>query len=133
MFRVRNVEGTEVLMIAVAYSLSVIVQSLFLAGTIIKYYHISLNWVMERLVKSITAAIIGGVTAYATLNFVVFGIDRETFVGIVLQGGISGAFGIVAIIWAYYLLNMPEFFEVRETLHRRVFKVKIPPKTDEPL
>jgi putative peptidoglycan lipid II flippase len=132
-FRVKDVPGTEVLMIAVAYAVSVIGQSIFLASTLVRYYHITFNWVKERLIKSVTASIIGGVTAYVTLNFVVFGIDMETFVGIVLQGGIAGLFGIVSIIWAYYVLKMPEFFEVKETLHRRVFKVSVPVATDEPL
>ncbi len=132
-FRVTDVPGTEVLMIAVAYSISVIGQSLFLSSTIIRYYHVTLHWVKERLLKSVTAAVIGGVTSYVTLNFVVFGINEERFLGIVLQGGVAGLFGVIAIIWAYYLLKMPEFFEVKETLHRRVFKVSNPVVTDEPL
>ena len=132
-FRVKGVPGTEVLMIAVAYSISVIGQSIFLAITFVSYYHVSLRWVWERLLKSLTAAVVGGLTAYVTLNFIVFVIDRETFIGIVLQGGIAGFFGIIAIVWAYYVLKMPEFFEVKDTLHRRVFKVSTPAVTDEPL
>jgi len=134
MFRVVDVPGTEVLMIAVAYSISVIGQSLFLSVAIIRNYHITLSWAKERLFKSFLAALVGGLTAYATLNFVVFGIDAERFLGIVLQGGIAGLFGVAAIIWAYYLLNVPEFFEVKETLHRRVFRVTTPSAVnDEPL
>jgi len=132
-FRVKGVPGTEVLMIAVAYSISVIGQSLFLATTIIRYYHVTLHWVKERLFKSVVAATIGGATAYVTLNSVVFGINGERFLGIVLQGGVAGVFGVIAIIWAYYVLKMPEFFEVKDTLHRRVFKIKTPAITDEPL
>lgn len=132
-FRVKGVLGTEVLMIAVAYSVSVIGQSLFLSAAIVRYYHVTLQWVKERLLKSVVASVIGGVTAYVTLNFVVFGINEERFLGIVLQGGVAGLLGVIAIIWAYYVLKMPEFFEVKETLHRRVFKVSTPVTTDEPL
>lgn len=132
-FRVRTVPGTEVLMIAVAYTISVIGQSVFLAGAVVRYYHITLHWMFERLYKSILTAVLGGLTAYVTLNFIVFGINSETLIGIIIQGGIAGVSGVMAIIWAYYILRMPEFFEVRETLHRRIFKMRTPTINDEPL
>lgn len=126
LFRVREVPGTEILMIALAFTISVIGQSIVLAYEIVRAYQITLVWVRERLYKAFAAALAGGVAAYATLNFVVFGIDDETLAGIILQGGIGGLVGIVAIGVTYYFVRMPEFFEVRDTFHKRIFKMNPP-------
>ncbi len=132
-FRVTDVPGTEVLTIAVAYALSVIGQGLLLAGVIVRTYHISLKWVRERLYKSLTAAIAGATAAYATLNFVVFGIDNERVMGIFLQGFVAGLVGLIVIVLTYYLVRMPEFFEVTDTLKRRMRRVRTVPNTNETL
>lgn len=131
LFRVTDVPGTEVLMIAFAYTISIIGQGLFLAGTIVRFYEISLSWLKERLLKSGAAALAGGFASYLMLNFVVFGINNESVVGILLQGAVAGTVGLGVIIWTYYILKMPEFFEVSDTLRRRIFRMSMVSKEDD--
>ena len=132
-FRVVGVPGTEVLMIAVAYTTSVIGQGLILSYIVVQNYKLSLSWVRERLVKSVTAAIAGGIAAYGTLNFVVLGIDNASLVGIFLQGALAGSIGLIVIAATYYVLRMPEFFEVTDTLRRRMGRMSVGPNTSEGL
>lgn len=120
-FRLDGVPGTEVLVIAIAYSVSVILQSIFLWVITVRSYELQLRWLLERAGKSVAAALVGGVTAYVALNFVVFGINSDSFIGILIQGVFGGLCGVIAIIWTYSILRMPELFEVFDTLQRRFF------------
>lgn len=131
--RAPNVAGSEVLVIAFAFTLSSLLQAVWLGYAIVDQYEISLRWVRERLVKSVTAATVAGVVAYGALNFLVFGIDDEAFVGILLQGMIAGICGLITCAAMYALLKMPEYFEVLDTVKRRVFKTANDVTSDEVL
>ncbi len=122
-FRLAGVPGTEVIVIAAAFSLSVILQSIALAFVTTRIYQLRLRGLFSRMLKALGAGLAGGITAYAVLNFTVFGINEERFVGILIQGALAGLAGLLIIIWSYYVLKMPEFFEVVDTLQKRFFKV----------
>lgn len=121
-FRLVDVPGTEVIMIGAAFTVSMLLQALVLAVVTTRTFELGLRGLTERVVKSVVASLIGGLAAYAALNFVVFGINEDRVLGIMLQGAFGGACGLLAVIWAYYVLRMPEFFEVADTLERRFFK-----------
>lgn len=122
MFRVVDVPGTEVVAIGFAYTLSMIIQSLCLAYITTQTFELRLRGYMERFMKSLFASLSGAVVAYGILNVVVFGINEETVLGVMIHGALAGIGGLVTIAWAYHALNMPEFFEVVDTLKRRFFK-----------
>lgn len=132
-FRVSHVPGTEVLILAIAYAASSVLQSIWLLVKLAHYFSLDLSWMFERIWKASAAAVVGGVVTYVTLQFVVSGIDQERVMGIVIQGSLAGTAGVLAVVWMYHLLHMPEFVEVRDTLHRRWFKTKVQSSPVEPL
>lgn len=121
LFRVRGVPGTEALVVAGAFLVSVLAQTLLLGLMIKKAFSLPFAWLPSRLLKSIVASVVGGAVVYVVINIVALGINETTFIGIMIQGAIGGTFGILTIGLMYYLLNMPEYFEVRDTIHRRFF------------
>jgi len=68
---------------------------------------------------------VGGFVAYATLMFVVEGVNQERFVGILMQGMAAGLLGVVAVITTYRLLGSPELHEIYMSFRSRIFKTDV--------
>ncbi len=122
LMRISSVSGSEVLTIAAAYSLAIIIQTIALVMVAKKTFTISLNWLPVHVARSVFAAVVGGVCAYIALNFFAFGINDTTFVGIFLQGFMGGLMGIGGVLLAYYVTKSPELTEVHKTLMARMRK-----------
>lgn len=124
-FRLRDVAGAEVLLLAVAYTVAVIVQSLLLFG--IAWYRFSLHTgsVFRSFVHAVTAGTAAGISAYAALNFFVTGINPATFLGIFLQGLIGGLFGLAGAFIVYMLMGNSELREIHASIRRRLFKTDV--------
>lgn len=123
--RLENVIGSEVLSIAFGYSLAVVAEALFLVAALRIYFRLPLWWLWRSLVQAFCAAIIGGVAAYGTLNFIVGGIDQETFIGIFIQGAIAGVVGIVGVTLTYTFFRSRELHEVFTSFQRRLLKTDV--------
>jgi hypothetical protein len=87
------------------------------------------------LIRGIAAGITGGVAAYAVLNTLVFGVQKNTVIGIVLQGGIAGGLGLVVVVLTLYMLGSVELHEAIKAVHRRMFirPTIIPPQQSDDL
>lgn len=120
--RLDNVLGSEVLSIAFGYALAMIVQSGLLLIALRLTFQLPLFWIWRSLAQAMCAAIVGGVSAYGALNFLVGGIDQETFIGIFLQGTLSGAIGVVGIVVTYAYFRSRELQEVYSSFQRRLLK-----------
>lgn len=133
LFRVVGVEGTDVLMLPLAFTVALTLHTLVLTAIFMKRFSLSLFVFIGSCVRGLIAAITGGVTSYALLNTLVFGIKDDTFLGIFLQGFISGTVGIGIVIGTLYVLRSPELFEVSRAFHRRIFKTNIiaPQQSDD--
>jgi putative peptidoglycan lipid II flippase len=131
--RVDAVPGAEVLVLGVAYTLGAFGHVLLLLVVAAREFSLSVRPLGRLLAQSLTAALAGGVAAYATLAFVVDGINQETFVGIALQGVVAGCVGVLTVAATYYILRAPEFFEVVRAIRVRVHKpVGVTPPVDTP-
>ncbi|MBI2023170.1 hypothetical protein HYT01_01225 [Candidatus Giovannonibacteria bacterium] len=64
----------------------------------------------------LSASLISGVTAYASLAFFTNFFDLDTFPGIFMQGLFSGLLGLVALIFALWALGNRELFELHASL-----------------
>lgn len=125
LMRLEGVEGTEVIVLALGYSVALILHSAALLVLSEKHLHFRVRHIGMNLFRSIAAALLGGVAAYVTLNVLVGGLRTETLIGIFTQGAIAGVVGIVAVIIGHALLKSPELVEVYRSFHRKMFKTEV--------
>lgn len=123
--RLEDVAGSEVLAIAFGYSIAVILQSLVLTLIMGKVFSIRLLPILRPLVYSFCAASVGGLTAYATLNFIVQGVDQERSVGIFIQGVIAGLSGVAGTVLTYAYFKSPELKEIYKSFHKKILKTDV--------
>jgi putative peptidoglycan lipid II flippase len=133
LMRIVGVPGSEVLTIAAGYSVAIIIQTITLTGIAIKKFGLPTQWIPVRVSRAILASVVGGFCAYVALNFFVFGIDEDTFIGIFLQGLMGGVVGVVGVIATYYVTRSPELLEIRKSLQARKSRTRIIASQDEVL
>ncbi len=124
-FRLKGVVGTEVFLLAVAFVLGTFVQMVLLIIFINNKFAFKWTGIREKVFNSFLAALMAGASAYATLIFIVDGINQETFMGIFLQGLIAGIVGIFGAFLVYRALKSEEMSEIYDSLKLRVLKIKI--------
>lgn len=123
--RLSNVEGAEVLSIAFGYTLAVIIQSIVLVVLLGRTFRIPLAWMWHSLTYAFCAAVVGGLVAYATLNFIVVGVDQNKLIGIFIQGFAAGVAGIIGVVLTYAWFKSPELTEISHALRRKMFKTGV--------
>ena len=123
--RLENVIGSEVLAIAFGYSLAIIAQALVLVMCLAAVFKLPLSALGRVLVQAFCAAVVGGVFAYGALNFIVEGVDQNTFIGIFIQGLLAGVIGVLGTVLTYAVLRSAELKEVYSSFHRRLFKTDV--------
>ncbi|OGG85837.1 hypothetical protein A2392_00235 [Candidatus Kaiserbacteria bacterium RIFOXYB1_FULL_46_14] len=123
--RLDGVFGSEVLAIAFGYSLATILQTIVLTWLMGKVFSISLSALIRPLVVAFYAAVVGGLAAYITLNFIVVGIDQERFLGVFIQGVLAGIAGLVGTVITYAYFESRELHEIYTSLHRKFVKTEI--------
>ena len=119
LMRLDGVAGSEVLTIALGYSVAIILQTVLLVVIAVGFFKLEMKWVPLHALRSILAAVVGGFCAYIALNFFVSGINEETFIGIFLQGFMGGLAGIIGVIATYYVTKSPELIEIYKSLRAR--------------
>lgn len=112
LFRIEGIPGTEVVMLALAYS------AVMLAAALIFALVYGTRFGFDRRTNasvffSFAAAVIGGSVCYGTLQL--FGplLPTETFFGIFAQGAAGGIAGAAAWAGTLFALRSREFSEVR--------------------
>ncbi len=132
-FRVSGVGGTEVLMLPLGYSAAILIHTSVLLGLFMRRFSLPFGEFGGVLSRGLIAAVMGGVMAYAVLNTVVFGVQTDTVIGIMLQGAVSGIAGMATVILALYFLGSPELREAGKALHRRMLvrTTVIPPQQSD--
>ncbi len=133
LMRTNAVAGSEVLTIAAAYSVAIILQVCVLMIVAARTFSFDTAWIPLHAFRSVLAAVVGGFCAYAALNFFIFGIDEETFIGIFLQGFMGALAGILGVILTYYVVRSPELSEVFKSFKGRLFKTEVVVSQDDVL
>lgn len=123
--RLTGVDGSEVLVLAFAFVLGTLAELAVMLFLVIRNFGLSLSVLFGQVTEALLASLVGGMTAYLTLIFVVDGINQETFIGIMLQGGVAGLVGLFAIILTYYLLGSKELNEIYRSYHAKIFKTDV--------
>ena len=119
LFRVANIPGTEVVVIALVYSLVMTVSALLFGFLYARRFGFEKS-VMTSFLLSFAASVFGASAAYLTLQ--IFGplLPTETFFGIFIQGFVAGVVGI--LVWAlmHTVLKSRDFLEVASILYRLI-------------
>lgn len=127
LLKVSGQAGTSVLMLALAYSLGVIVNTILHWWTFEKSYKGFTKPVLSALYHSFAASVIMGYAAFLGLR--IFGgiFPLEKVWGLFLQGLCSGILGLVVGVVILGLLQNKELAEVWRALHHKIWKVAVPP------
>lgn len=125
LFKVEDLEGSIVLMLPLAYSLGVLINTVFLWIMFHDEYPSFSKPVFATLFQSISASVIMGYTAYLFLDVFDDVFDINTVAGIFLQGFCAGIIGIVSGILVLKLLKSKELEEIWRTLHAKIWKAKV--------
>lgn len=133
LMRVNDVAGSEILVISIGYSFAVFMQTAVLAVLSARHFALETAWLIPHFGRALLASVTGALASYVAINFIVEGLNTDTFLGIFLQGLVGGVVGIAGIVTAYVLVGSPELSEIYRSLHSRVFKARIVASEDNVL
>lgn len=120
LLRVTDLSGTTVLMLALALSLGSIAEFVVGLRSLTQDFSLSSRGSLTRLFfQSFSAAVIGGVCAYAALTIAGVYLNINTLLGIFLQGLIGGVVGLLITAAILLMLRNPEIVEVWGAFARR--------------
>lgn len=133
LFRVSGIEGTEVLMLPLAYSCGTILNFILFWLAIKRDFMYRQQFIMKTFLQTLSASFVIGIVAYLLLNILspIFG--TVTFWGIFLQGFISGMLGIIGGVLVLWLFKNEELFELSRALHSKFWRARVITSQEESL
>ncbi len=127
--RLSSIAGSEVLVLVVAFICGQFLQLTLMMFMSTRVFRINYKILRRLSTQAITAALVGGAATYGTLNFIVDGINQDTFLGILLQGLVAGVVGIIAVGSVYYLFRSQELMEIVRSFRSKIMRI---PHSDAP-
>ncbi|MFC1625323.1 murein biosynthesis integral membrane protein MurJ [Patescibacteria group bacterium] len=134
LLRVEDIGGVSVLMLALAYSLGTILNFLLLFIFFEKELGSILKFIKKSIVQICLTSIIMGIIAYVSLGIFASVFDQATFVGIFMQGFLSGLLALFVGFCLFKLLKNQEFEELASSFKKRFIKkppVLVKPEPEE--
>ena len=127
LLKVSGQTGTSALVLALAYSIGVSLNTFLHWWMFHKKFPSFTRPVLSTLFHTFSASVIMGYAAFLSLRplAVVFPLTKVW--GVFLQGFCAGFIGLVVGIGVLLLLRNEELQEVWRTLHRKIWKAKVPP------
>lgn len=122
LFRIEDVSGSAVMMLALAYSFGITLNTLLHWIAFEKEFPSYTKSVAKNIFQCFSAAVIMGLVAYKMLDIFANIFNINTFLGIFFQGLFSGFIGFVAGLLILLLLKNKELAEVSRTLHQKIWK-----------
>lgn len=133
MLKVSDIPGTEVLMLPLAYSVGTILNAILHWYFVRRDFMKGESFITKVFFQSLGASFFLGLVAYISLNIFspIFG--TTTFIGVFLQGFISGILGIVAAVAVLYLLRNKELEDLIQTFKTKFWNTKVLAPSQEEL
>lgn len=125
LLKVEDIKGTEVLMLPLAYSVGTILNFILNWFFIKRDFMKNDSFITKTLLHSLGASFFLGLVSYLSLNIFSFVFDMNTFLGIFLQGFISGILGMMASIIVLYLLKNEEMNDLIKTFKTKFWKTRV--------
>ena len=123
LLRLSNVVGTEITMLALVYTVTIVLQGIVLLWLVHARFKLSPFSLVKQVTQATISGLCGGVATYLVLNISTLWLNTNTFIGIFFQGLSAGIFGIVVVILVYALLRSPELQEYYQLINN-LFKKK---------
>lgn len=127
LFKVGGQAGTSVLVLAIAYTLGVILNTILHWVAFEGAYKGFSKPVFATLFHSFAAAVVMGYASYLSLQIFSATFPLSRVWGVFMQGFISGIIGLVVLVLVLKILDNKELEEVLVTLHRKIWKSPVPP------
>ncbi len=125
LLRVEELNGTEVLMLPLGFSLGMIVNGVLLWVLIEKQYRGFSAPIISTFSQVFAAAVIGGSSAYVVLGVYSIFIELDTLINVLIQGVLAGLVAVLMNVLVLILLKNKEIKTVLETVKRRFWKIQI--------
>ncbi|OHA16426.1 MAG: hypothetical protein A3C79_02270 [Candidatus Taylorbacteria bacterium RIFCSPHIGHO2_02_FULL_45_28] len=127
LLKVSGQQGTSALVLATAYSIGVMLNTVLHWWIFHKKFPLFSRPVFSTLFHIFSASIIMGYAAFLSLRLFVLVFPLTKVWGVFLQGFCAGLVGLVVGVIVLRILKNPELQEVWVTLHRKIWKAKVPP------
>ena len=124
LFRISFVSGTAVIMLPLAFSAGMLLNAYVLWWLFRREFSISRAALGTTFRQSLYAAVVIGFVSYEALDIFDNVFDINTFLGIFMQGLLSGALGIAAGVLLLRLLGSEEMKEASASLHHKFWRTK---------
>ncbi|MEK7569258.1 MAG: lipid II flippase MurJ [Patescibacteria group bacterium] len=125
LLRVDGLTGASVLMLPLAYSIGMLLNTILLIYLFRRRFGRFLSPVKDTLRHGLFAALIAGVVTYEFLEVLGLYLNLNSFAGIFLQGLVAGIAGLLTWWIILELMGNEEIREVRTALHRKFWKVGV--------
>ena len=125
LFRLEAVPGSEILVLAMAFTLGQLLQIILLLVQAKYTFALSVRPLVRLLMHACTASAAGALMAYGVLRFVVEGVNQEVLIGIAMQGAAAAIAGGVTIIVVYHVLRTRELTETIQSFRKKIFKTDV--------
>jgi hypothetical protein len=122
--RVSNLKGTEILVLPLAFSIGMILNSLILWVSFEKDFGNITASLKRPFFHSLAASLIIGYFAYNSLQIFDDIFNLETTLGVFAQGFFSGIIGLFFGLVALIIIGNQEIKEVSKTFTAKIWKVK---------
>ncbi len=124
LLRVENVQGVEMLVLPLGFSLGVFVNLFGLWFLFEREFGAIFKSIWRALRQSFSAAVIAGFVAYQNLFFWGGFLNLNKVSGIFLQGFLAGIVGVVVFLVILAMLDNAELRELTTALHRRFWRAR---------
>ncbi len=125
LLRVEDVSGAKVLMLPLAYSVGMLLNTALLVYLFRRRFGGFLSPIKDTLVHGLLASLIAGLVAYEFLEVLGLYLNLNTFSGIFIQGLVAGIAGLLTWWLVLELMGNEEIKEVRTALARKFWKVAV--------
>jgi hypothetical protein len=129
---VKDVVGAEMLILPLVFSLGTIINTFFIWIFFQKQFGKITGILKKTFIDVSLASIVVGIVTYFFLAVFGSALNIRTFIGIFLQGFLSGIFGIAAGIAILRFLKNAELGEIVDSLRRKIWRKEVSLIAPEP-
>lgn len=122
--RVDGMENIDVLLLPLAFVTSTIIGMILLWVSFTREFGSVFKNLKRVIIQSGVASIIMGIITYQGLEIFKFFSEKDSGIGIFLQGLIAGLIGIVAWVFALVIMNNKEIKAVVNTIRSKIWRAK---------
>jgi putative peptidoglycan lipid II flippase len=125
MFKVSGISGSVVLMLPLGYSFGMLLTIILHLVFFQKEFKGFISQIRRVFFEIFSSSIIAGFIAYKSLDIFDNIFNINTFLGIFMQGFLSGILALIILLSILYMFKNQELFEITDTLKKKFWKQKI--------